>query len=97
MSAQFQGDTFDPVLDGPRLTRQLDRVKTLMNDGRWRTLAAIHRLVGGSEAGVSARLRDMRKSAHGNCLIERKRVKDSGLFMYRWNRMPTQIELWTAK
>jgi hypothetical protein len=83
VNAQFEGDTFDPLLDGPRLTTQLERVKALMADHQWRTLAAIHRSVGGSEAGISARLRDLRKVKCGSMTVERKRVRDSGLWVYR--------------
>ena len=38
---QFDGSTYSPALDGPRLTSQLARVKELMSDGRWRTLQEI--------------------------------------------------------
>jgi hypothetical protein len=92
VNAQFQGDTFDPVLDGPRLNTQLERVLMLMLDNRYRTLAAIQRIVGGSEAGISARLRDLRKPQNGSYTIERQRVKDSGLWMYRL-APPIQMEL----
>lgn len=88
----IDGATFDPVLDGPRLNTQLERVLMLMMDHRWRTLASISRLVGGSEAGVSARLRDLRKPRNGSHTVERKRVKDSGLWLYRLAG-PVQLEL----
>lgn len=59
------GCTFSPILDGHRLSTQQERVFALMVDGRWRTLAEIAGIVRGSEAGVSARLRDFRKRAIG--------------------------------
>lgn len=81
------GETFDPELDGPRLARQLNRVKTLMLDGHWRTLRQIAYVVGGSEAGISARLRDLRKPKFGGYLVERRRSRDAaadaGLWEYR--------------
>jgi hypothetical protein len=93
VNAQFDGLTYDETLDGPRLTSQLERVKRLMRDGRWRSLAAIHHIVGGSEAGISARLRDLRKPKFGGLIVERERVKKSGLWMYRVKSEPVQLEL----
>lgn len=78
----FDGATFTPELDADRLTTQLSRVKALMLDGHWHSLAEIARRVGGSEAGVSARLRDLRKPRNGGYTVERERVQD-GLFEYR--------------
>lgn len=78
----FDGATFSQELDANRLTRQLDRVKALMLDGHWHSLAEIARRVGGSEAGVSARIRDLRKPRNGGFNVERQRVQD-GLFEYR--------------
>lgn len=78
----FDGQTFDAERDAVRLTGQLHRVKALMADGGWRTLREIADAVGGSEAGVSARLRDMRKSRFGGCEVVRARV-DGGLYRYR--------------
>ena len=48
--------------------------------------AAEHDVVaGGSEAGISARLRDLRKEKFGGYSIERKR-SDEGLWWYRMER-----------
>jgi len=82
MNAQFDGYTFDPTLDGARLTTQLQRVKALMADGRWYSLSSIARQVGGSEASVSARIRDCRKLKFGGHTVDRLRVKE-GLWVYR--------------
>jgi len=69
----------------PQQPRLLDRVRDLMRDGRWRTLAEIVELCGGSEAGVSARLRDLRKPQHGGRRVERRRRGEPrlGLWEYR--------------
>lgn len=82
MSLHFHGETFDPALDGPRLISQLEAVRALMIDGQWRTLPFIAGYVQGSEAGVSARLRDLRKPQHGRYQVERRRVM-GGLYEYR--------------
>lgn len=68
---QFDGGTFSPELDADRLTNQFQRVKTLMLDGKWRTLSEIHQQCGGSEAGISARVRDLRKARNGGYQVEK--------------------------
>ena len=82
MNVQFDGMTFSPTLDGPRLTSQLEAVKALMLDGRWRSLPYIAGYARGSEAGISARLRDLRKAKFGGYQVERRRVA-GGLYEYR--------------
>ena len=44
-----------------RLDRLLDRVRSLMQDGEWRTLTEINEECGGTETSVSARLRELRR------------------------------------
>jgi hypothetical protein len=80
----FDGETFEPELDAERLTGQLARVKAFMADGQWHTLAEIAAGVGGTQAAVSARLRDLRKRRFGTLIVERERVEGAnGLFRYR--------------
>lgn len=66
----FDGETYDPNLDGARLAAQLHEVYRATIDGRWRTLEQIARIVAGKKSvplalvptqSVSARLRDFRK------------------------------------
>jgi hypothetical protein len=84
----FDGETFDKDLDGKRLSRQLLAVKTLMWDGRWRTLRMIQTATGFPEASISARLRDLRKPRFGGFIVERqrrldRRCKAGGTWEYR--------------
>ena len=81
----FDGATYDPALDKERLETQLGKVYRLMRDGKWRTLAEIQAVAGGSEAGCSARIRDLRKPRHGSHCVERRRRGEGkrGLFEYR--------------
>ena len=82
--ARDMNQTFDPTFGGTRLTTQLQRVFALMRDGEWRTVPGIRRVVGGSEAGVSARLRDLRKFEFGPYDVQRRRVPDTNdLWQYR--------------
>lgn len=80
-----------PRFDGPgltdsdvkRLSGQLERIKALMADGLWRTLAEICEGIGAtSEAGASARLRDLRKARFGAYTVESRR-REGTLFEYR--------------
>lgn len=83
--------SLSPVFDGPDLTEadtarlgtQLDRVRLLMADGRWRSLHDIAIVAGGSEASISARLRDLRKSRFGGHTVERVRTTRPGVWHYR--------------
>lgn len=82
-----------PKHDGPGLTAsdqkrlgtQQERVRSLMLDGKWRTLGAIKtHIPEASESGLSARLRDLRKEKHGSYIVERRCVPNKpGLFEYR--------------
>ena len=91
-TAEFDGETYDPVKDRKRLTGQLLRVFEVMQDGRWRTLRELAYLAKASEASASARLRDLRKDKFGGFEVQRKR-NDGGLFQYRLNLEGLQREL----
>jgi hypothetical protein len=78
----FDGITYEESLDKHRLNCQLRKVFDFMRDSKWYTLREIALAVGGSESGVSARLRDFRKPRFGGHTVERRRV-DGGLFQYR--------------
>lgn len=78
----FHGSTFSPADDGARLTRQLDLVRRCLSDGDYWTLTALASVTGGSEAGVSARIRDLRRPEHGGYVISKERVS-GGLWRYQ--------------
>jgi hypothetical protein len=61
LTPDFDGQTYDRPLDHARLSTTLARVYRALADGRPWTLAALSASVGCSEAGASARLRDLRK------------------------------------
>lgn len=80
----FDGSTYSPGHDAERLGTQLVRVLSLMADGQWRTLPEIQSRVGGSESGVSARLRDLRKERFGAHTVDRRRRGGrGGVYEYR--------------
>ncbi len=79
----FDGETYSPEIDYKRLRGQLERVFSLMQDGEYRTLSYIADECGGSVAGISARLRDLRKPQYGGYIVDKKRVPNKrGLWEY---------------
>ena len=82
----FDGSTYESQHDRVRLTGQLLAVYSIMCDGYWHTLSEIRNRVGrGTEAAISARLRDLRKERFGRHTVERQRkgFPYKGLFEYR--------------
>jgi hypothetical protein len=79
----FQGETYDPVLDGKRLGRQLLSVEQTMSDGRWRSLKDIAWITKSPEASVSARLRDLRRMGW----VVQKRRLTPGTWIYRAEKL----------
>lgn len=79
---RFDGLTYMPRLDGPRLAKQYLSVFELMSDGHFRTLRQIAELTRCPESSVSARLRDMRKPRNGRHTVEREYAGE-GLWYYR--------------
>jgi hypothetical protein len=63
--------------DGQRIANLRQRVQALMEDHAWRTLGEIRAAVGGSEAGVSARLRDLRKAPLNRTVLPRRKAATS--------------------
>jgi len=86
---KFGGDTYDPKRDGKRLSTQLEAVRAAMlQGGKW-TLDElrdeVERRTGKrpSEAGVSARIRDLRKPEFGGHDVRGERSKtNAGLWFY---------------
>lgn len=83
--ADFDGAAYDPALDQKRLSRQIYRVKALMDDGAWRTLGEINTATNAPEASASACLRDFRKKRWGRNIVEKRRRGEpsNGLWEYR--------------
>lgn len=78
----FDGKTYQPSRDYARLNGQLARVHGALKDGHWWTIRSLAQAVGGTEAAVSARIRDLRKPKFGGHTVERRFV-GNGLFEYR--------------
>ena len=80
----FDGKTYSAMNDFDRLSSSLEKVKYLLTRprGRWWTLQELVKRTGSSEAGVSARVRDLRKKKNGAHRVESRR-RDGGLWEYR--------------
>lgn len=88
---RFDGATFDSKLDQARLDTQLGRVFDLMSDGHWRTLFGICERIGcGSEAGISARLRDLRKKRFGGHAVYRRHRGPAANGLYEYRLIPRE-------
>jgi hypothetical protein len=83
----FDGSTYEPEHDAVRLEGLLARVYAYLERHSWVTLAELAQGTRGTEASVSARLRDLRKPRYGNHVIDRRRA-DGGLFQYRLGGEP---------
>lgn len=77
----FGGDTYDAAKDEARLTNALRRVLACLRSGGWWTLTELAASAECSEAGVSARLRDLRKSQHGAYPVHARR-RTNGTWEY---------------
>jgi len=81
---QFDGFTYRRELDQVRLTTLFRRVFWCLINGEWWTLAQLKTVCGGSEAGISARLRDLRKPHFGGFTVHhRRRSGANGCWEYR--------------
>lgn len=80
----FDGDTYSSKDDFRRLKTSLERVEYLLTRprGRWWTLSQLSEETQSSEAGVSARVRDLRKPKNGSHRVESRR-RGGGLWEYR--------------
>jgi hypothetical protein len=83
---EIDGRTYEVAHDGPRLQSLLVSVLALMRDGEWRTCSEIKAtLKRGSESGIGARLRDLRKERFGSLPVEirRRGLPEEGVWEYR--------------
>lgn len=86
----FGGVTFDENRDGDRLRAQLHRVRTLMWDQAWRTLAEISAVTGDPEASISARLRDLRKKKFGEHVMNARIRGPQELGLWEYQVIPNK-------
>lgn len=82
---RFDGATYEPKTDNPRLSSQMSRVFDLMRDQEWRTLCEIEAGTGDPAASVSAQLRHLRKARFGHHTVNKRprTNRESGLWEYQ--------------
>ena len=78
----FDGSDYEPELDQARLTGQLLRVYSCMDDGLWRTLAEISDVTRDPQASISAQLRHLRKPRFGSHQMNKRR-RTAGTWEYQ--------------
>jgi hypothetical protein len=85
LTYRFNGSDYDRIHDDIRLTGQIRRVFSCMEDGTWRTLDEIARETRDPAASVSAQLRHLRKERFGSHTVEKRPRGDraNGLWEYR--------------
>lgn len=78
-------DGADGPADDARLGNQLERVKSVMRDGVWRTLDELTTQAHAPAASVSAQLRHLRKPRFGAHTVDKRHRGPAalGLFEYR--------------
>jgi DNA-binding CsgD family transcriptional regulator len=79
----FDGPAYEPAKDCVALTQQHERIKALMLDGRFRTLAEIAKALDYPESSVSAQLRHLRKARFGSWTVNRQRRGDQRVWEYQ--------------
>ena len=91
---EFDGSTYDSERDKKRLATQLLEVRTLMLDGKWRTLNEIADATSNPPASISARIRDLRKVKFGAYRVDSRirGPKKGGLFEYRVTKWEGPVE-----
>ena len=76
---RFDGKSFDPKLDGKRLTGQMLRDWAVLKVGDWLTDEEIAVISGDPVVSVGSRRRDLRKERFGAWTVESRRRGDPSL------------------
>jgi hypothetical protein len=90
--ADFNGPAYDPAVDQARLSRQHERIRDLMADGQWRTLAEISTATADPQSSVSAQLRHLRKKRFGSYVVAKRARGDRAAGLYEYRVSPPEDE-----
>lgn len=81
---RFDGEVYEPARDDAAWTGQQARIRWLMADGGWRTVAEVSAQTGIPPASASAQLRHARKERFGALRVDRQlRAGTVRLYEYR--------------
>jgi hypothetical protein len=75
---RFDGADYSPEADQERLGAQFMRIRDVMLNRPWRTLAEIEALTGDPQSSISAQLRHMRKPRFGAYVVSKRRRHEGG-------------------
>lgn len=92
LNLKFDGSAYDPVHDQIRLTGQLQKIFSLMRNGRWMTLPEIEQATGYMSSSISAQLRNLRKEKFGGHTIEKRRRGEPGRGIWEYKLIPKIID-----
>jgi hypothetical protein len=90
----FDGHTYESEHDHERLASHLKTIRGLVSDGQWHTPDEITAATGYHQtAGITARIRDLRKPKFGGHTVECRRVGNprNGVWEYRLILNPESI------
>ena len=84
----FNGPVYDLKYDYSRLSKQIDRVRNLMEDRQWRTLKEISILTKDPQASISAQLRHLRKARFGSYIVDKRPRGERSLGLWEYKLLP---------
>lgn len=79
---EFDGAFYDSYRDKDRLTAKQKELFELMKDGLYRTVPEMTQIIGGTQTGASAAIRNFRKLKFGGYLVQIRNI-GKGLYQYR--------------
>ena len=88
MNTGTYGPAYDAEIDQPRLSTQLETIKTFMLEKGWYTLTEIEVATRFPQASISAQLRHLRKSRFGKYQMEKRRREPNGAVWEYHLKMP---------
>lgn len=82
---EFKGADYIAKIDYTRLDSQIEKIKRLMLDGKWRTYSEVNRDLNSfyPEPSISAQFRNLRKQGFGGFTVNRRRKTIGGLSEYQ--------------
>jgi len=93
LSTKDHGADYDAGIDRDRLGVQLRAIRTLMLDGKWRTVQEVAEATGAPENSAQAQLRHLRRPVHGSHVVE-KRKRSGALNEYRVRDLADALGEW---
>ena len=84
------GDSYDPDLDEPRLSTQLEKIKAYLSNNQWHTLNELEAVTGYPQASISSQMRHLRKRKFGQYHIAKRRRSGGRGGTWEYRLMPRE-------